>query len=124
MTDQIFEAQSLVETRTRGENFEMVFADMNGNRQAITLPLGLAADILVPVLDQLRRSAERLIGSPEFVKNVTSWQVGRSNQYPHVLLKVNDEVPLAFDLPDAKKLWREIREEAEAVERRPRPVQN
>jgi hypothetical protein len=82
MTDQIFEAQSLVETRTRGENFEMVFADINGNRHAITLPLMLAADILVPVLDQLRRSAERLIGTPEFVKTSRHGKWGDRTNIP------------------------------------------
>jgi hypothetical protein len=56
-----FVAQSLAETRTSADRrrFELTFVDAKGKRQTISLPAGVAAD-LMPVLSAL---AERLSGN-------------------------------------------------------------
>ena len=70
-----FVAQSLVETKTSADRrrFELTFVDADGRKQTVSLPVGVAAD-LVPVLKknvsalavaaatkQLRKEAETRI---------------------------------------------------------------
>ena len=109
-----FMAQSLVETRASidGRRFEMTFVDASGERQTISLPVGVAAD-LVPVLQSLSAGC----GNPamQFTKMPKSAAVGSARHARMVLIRFDDDPPYALGVDEAEHLWREVREEAEHV---------
>lgn len=123
MTQTEFDAQTLVETgrKQATQTAELTFADSDGNRLKISLPVRVAADMLVPVLAQFEQENPSQPGGPVFSQNVSHWRIGRSNEEPLVLLSLNDDHFYSLTVPNAKKVWREIREEAEIVERRSPP---
>jgi hypothetical protein len=109
-----FMAQSLVETRATNDErrFEMTFVDASGVRQTISLPVGVAAD-LVPVLQSL--SAGRGNPAMRFTKMPKSAAVGSARHERLVLIRFDDDPPYALGIDEAEHLWREVREEAEQV---------
>jgi hypothetical protein len=118
-----FMAQSLAETRTKNEErrFELTFLNAKGERQTISLPVGVVSD-LVPVLQSLAgHCSSRTI---EFTRLPKSTAVGSARHERLVLIRFDDEPPYGLDVEDADNLWRQVREEAEHVSRiRPPPRQ-
>src|SRR5262245_54899773 len=118
-----FMAQSLVETRAKHDErrFELTFLDAKGEHQTISLPVGVASD-LVPVLESLAGvGSSRTI---EFTRLPRSTAVGSARHERLVLIRFDDEPPYGLDVEDADNLWRQVREEAEHVSRlRPPPRQ-
>jgi hypothetical protein len=109
-----FVAQSLAETRAKCDErrFEMTFVDASGRRQTISLPAGVAAD-LVPVLQSLSAG----LGNTRFgfTKMPKSTAVGSARHERLVLVRFDDDPPYALNLDEAESLWRGVREEAEEV---------
>lgn len=117
-----FVAQSLVETKVDGnaQTLVLTLVDRRGKRLAISLPIGVAAD-LAPVLAALVRDlkdGER----PSFTKVPKHWAVGSSPYERLVLIRFEDDPPYALAVDDAGELWREVREEAETVTRMGAPA--
>src|SRR5512145_2721083 len=111
-----FMAQSLAQTRAKddGRRFEMTFVDASGKKQTISLPIGVAAD-LVPVLQSLSAGlGNARIG---FTKMPKSTAVGSARHERLVLVRFDDDPPYALNLDEAENLWRGVREEAEDVSR-------
>src|SRR5262245_26595961 len=109
-----FVAQSLAETRPKYDErrFEMTFVDASGNKQTISLPVGVAAG-LVPVLQSLSVGlGNSHIG---FTKMPKSTAVGSARHERLVLVRFDDDPPYALNLDEAENLWRGVRAEAEEV---------
>jgi hypothetical protein len=109
-----FVAQSLAETRLEHEErrSEMTFVDASGRKQTISLPVGVAAD-LVPVLRSLSAGLDKAgIG---FTKMPKSTAVGSARHEQLVLVRFDDDPPYALNIEEAESLWRGVREEAEQV---------
>jgi len=117
-----FVAQSLAETRTSEDRrrFEVTFVDARGEKQTISLPIGVAAD-LVPVLNALAEGVGGARGA-KFTKMPRHWAVGTAQHERLVLLKFDDDPPYGLDLEVAETLWREVREETESVSRLKAPA--
>jgi len=109
-----FMAQSLVETRALNDErrFEMTFVDASGERQSISLPVCVAAD-LVPVLQSLAAGSAN--PATRFTKMPKSAAVGSARHARLVLIRFDDDPPYALGIDEAEHLWREVREEAEHV---------
>jgi hypothetical protein len=109
-----FVAQSLAETRTKCDErrFEMIFVDASGQKQTISLPVGVAAD-LVPVLQSL--SAGLSDTGIHFTKMPKSTAVGSARHERLVLVRFDNDPPYALDIEEAENLWRGVRAEAEQV---------
>jgi hypothetical protein len=110
-----FVAQSLAQTGISGDRrrFEMTFVDADGSKHTVTLPVGVAAD-LVPVLSSLAADA----GGPsraQFTKIPKQWAVGAAERERLVLIRFDDDPPYGLDLKVAETLWREMRQETENV---------
>jgi hypothetical protein len=116
-----FVAQSLAETLAKYDErrFEMTFVDASGNKQTISLPIGVAAD-LAPVLQSLSAGLGKTrIG---FTKMPKSTAVGSARHERLVLVRFDDDPPYALSLDEAENLWRGVREEAEEVSLMKRPA--
>src|SRR5262245_6814117 len=101
-----FVAQSLAETRVENaeRRLEMTFVDASGRQQTISLPVGVAAD-LVPVLQSLSAGLSKTgIG---FTKMPRSTAVGRARHERLVLVRFDDDPPYALNIDEAETLWRE-----------------
>ena len=112
---EMFAAQSLVETKASEDRscFDLTFVDAKGRKHTLSMPIGVAAD-LVPVLNSL---AESVGGAKraKFTKLPRLWAVGTAQHERLVLIKFDDDPPYGLDLDVAETLWREVREETEAV---------
>ena len=117
-----FVAQSLAETGTSEDRrrFELTFVDARGRKQIISVPVGIAAD-LVPVLTSLAEGLGDAKGA-KFTKMPRQWAVGTAQHERLVLLKFDDDPPYGLDLKGAETLWREVREETESVSRLKAPA--
>lgn len=111
-----FVAQSLAQTAISGDRrrLEMTFVDAHGAKQTITLPLGVAAD-LVPVLNSLVADATGGARRAQFTKIPKQWAVGAAERERLVLIRFDDDPPYGLDLKVAETLWREMREETENI---------
>ncbi len=117
-----FKAQSLVATRTKKDEgrVEMTFVDADGDRQTITLPAAVAAD-LAPVLTTL--SAQLCDpGRTRFTRMPRQTAVGSAKLERLVLIRFDEEPPYGLDLDEAESLWRGLREETETVSRLKAPM--
>ena len=116
-----FVAQSLAKTRANvdGRRFEMTFVNADGEKQTISLPVGVAADLL-PVLQSL--SAAQSNTSLQFTKMPTSTAVGSARHERLVLIRFDDDPPYALNVHEAEALWRGVREEAQHVSNMEAPV--
>ena len=112
-----FIAQSLAETRTSEDRrrFELTFVDARGQKQTVSIPIGIAGD-LVPVLTSLAEGLDGAKGA-KFTKMPRQWAVGTAQHERLVLLKFDDDPPYGLDLALAETLWREVRQEIESVSR-------
>ena len=110
-----FAAQSLVRTKTSKDrrSFELTFVNAQGKKHTLTMPVGVAAD-LVPVLKALGDSVGGASGA-KFTKMPRQWAVGTAQHERLVLIKFDDDPPYGLDLKVAESLWRDVREETEAV---------
>jgi len=117
-----FVAQSLAETKTSEDRrrFELTFVDARGQKQTVSVPVGVAAD-LVPVLNSLAMGLDGAKGA-KFTKMPRQWAVGTAQHERLVLLKFDDDPPYGLDLKVAETLWREVREETESVSRLKAPA--
>jgi hypothetical protein len=117
-----FVAQSLAETRTSEDRrrFELTFVDARGRKQTVSVPVGVAAD-LVPVLNSLAEGLDCAKGA-KLTKMPRQWAVGTAQHERLVLLKFDDDPPYGLDLKVAETLWREVREETESVSRLKAPA--
>jgi hypothetical protein len=117
-----FVAQSLIETGTSGDKrrLELTFIDARGSRQTLSLPRGVAAD-LVPVLKSLAAGTGET-GGPTFTKLPKQWAVGRAAHERLVLIKFDDDPPYALGLEEAEGLIDKLRQESEGLSRRMRPA--
>lgn len=111
-----FDAQTLVGSTPKDQTFEMVFENAQGQHFTVSLPNHVAL-ALIPILSELPKTTKS-VGS--FQRNVEIWRTGHDNEEPNVLLEINHGIAYSFPVADAKKLWRELREECEKVQRRPR----
>jgi hypothetical protein len=117
-----FRAQSLTETRIeQGERrLQMTFLDATGARQTISLPALVAGD-LAQVLKAL--SAELGdAGSTHFTRMPRHLAVGTARHERLVLIRFDDEPPYGLDVDEAETLWRDLREQTEAVSRLAEPM--
>jgi hypothetical protein len=116
-----FMAQSLAETRARDDarRFEMTFVDANGQKQTISLPAAVAAD-LAAVLQSL--SAGLSDTGLGFTKMPRSTAVGSARHERLVLVRFDDDPPYALNIDEAESLWRGVREEAEQVSQMKTPT--
>jgi hypothetical protein len=121
MSDR-FAAQSLVQTKTSADRrtFELTFVNARGDKHTLSLPIDIAAD-LAPVLGLLAQSVGGANGA-KFTKIPKQWAVGTARHERLVLLKFDDDPPYALDPEVAETLWREVREETEAVSLRKEPA--
>jgi hypothetical protein len=121
MSDR-FAAHSLVQTKTSEDRrtFELTFVNARGDKHTLSLPVDIAAD-LAPVLGLLARSVGGANGA-KFTKIPKQWAVGTARHERLVLLKFDDDPPYALDPEVAETLWREVREETEAVSLRKEPA--
>jgi hypothetical protein len=117
-----FVAQSLARSRTSEDRrrVELTFVDATGAKQTVSLPIGVAAD-LVPVLNTLAAGLDGAKGA-KFTKMPRYWAVGTAQHERLVLLKFDDDPPYGLDLKLAETLWREVREETESVSRLKAPA--
>jgi hypothetical protein len=117
-----FTAQSLVQTKTSEDRraFELTFVNARGDKYTLSLPIDIAAD-LAPVLGLLAQSVPGANGA-KFTKIPKQWAVGTARHERLVLLKFDDDPPYALDPEVAETLWREVREETEAVSLRKEPA--
>ena len=115
-----FVAQSLAETKISDDRrrFELTFVDANGEKQTVSVPVGVAAD-LVPVLTTLTASVAK---RAHFTQMPRQWAVGTAQHERLVLLKFDDDPPYGLDLEGAETLWREVRDETESVSRLKAPA--
>jgi hypothetical protein len=109
-----FVAQSLAETHVEHaeRRLQMTFVDASGRKQTISLPVGVAAD-LVPVLQSLSAGLSK--AGVGFTKMPRSTAVGSARHERLVLVRFDDDPPYALNIDEAETLWREVREEAEQV---------
>jgi hypothetical protein len=116
-----FVAQSLAETRAKYDErrFEMTFVGAGGQKQTISLPVGVAAD-LVPVLQSL--SAGLSNPGLQFTKMPKSTVVGSARHERLVLVRFDDDPPYALNIDEAENLWQGVREETEQVSRMKAPA--
>jgi hypothetical protein len=116
-----FVAQSVAETCAKHDErrFEMTFVDASGEKQTISLPVDVAAD-LVPVLQAL--SAGLSDTGIEFTRMPKSTAVGSARYERLVLVRFDDDPPYALNIDAAENLWRGVREEAEQVSRMKAPA--
>lgn len=116
-----FVAQSVAETRAKYDErrFEITFVDASGKKQTISLPVGVAAD-LVPVLQSLSAGLDN--AGIEFTKMPKSTAVGSARHERLVLVRFDDDPPYALNIDEAEYLWRGVREEAEQVSRMKAPA--
>jgi hypothetical protein len=117
-----FKAQSLVETngRPRERRFEMTFVDATGQRQIISLPAAVAAD-LVPVLQSLAAGLDRP-GGIHFTRKPKLMAVGSAKHERLVLIRFDDEAPYGLPVEEARSLGQQVKEEAEQVSRLRAPM--
>ena len=117
-----FKAQSLAETyaRPEGRRLEMTFVDADGERQIISLPAGVAADLAV-VLTALSVELGDRSRTP-FTRKPRQTAVGSAAHERLVLIRFDDEPPYGLDLDEAENLWRGVREEAQSVARSKSPM--
>jgi hypothetical protein len=87
-----FAAQSLVETKASEDrrSFELTFVDAKGKTHTLSLPVGVAAD-LVPVLNSLAESVGGATGAT-FTKMPRQWAVGTA-QHERLVLLLDDDLP-------------------------------
>jgi hypothetical protein len=118
-----FVAHSLSETRISDDRsrVELSFFDARGEQQIVSLPVGVACD-LVPVLNSLVDDVSRSGNGRRFTKMPRQWAVGTAQHERLVLLKFDDDPPYALDPEVAETLWREVREEARSVSRLKAPA--
>ena len=116
-----FVAQSLTETRATDDQrrFEMTFVDASGQKQTISLPVAVAAD-LVAVLQSL--SAGLRNAGIGFTKMPRSTAVGSARHERLILVRFDDDPPYALNIDEAENLWRGVREEAEQVSQMKTPT--
>jgi hypothetical protein len=116
-----FVARSVAETCAKHDErrFEMTFVDASGEKQTISLPVDVAAD-LVPVLQAL--SAGLSDTGIEFTRMPKSTAVGSARYERLVLVRFDDDPPYALNIDAAENLWRGVREEAEQVSRMKAPA--
>ena len=117
-----FIAQSLVETRTSDDRrlLELTFVDARGMRQTLSLPSGMAAD-LVPILASLTVGSRDKSG-PRLTKMPKQWAVGHAAHERVVLVKFDDDPPYALGPEEAEGLSEELRQESEGLARRKQPA--
>ena len=115
-----FVAQSVAETCAKHDErrFEVTFVDASGRKQTISLPVGVAAD-LVPVLQSLAAGLSHT--DIAFTKMPKSTAVGSARYERLVLVRFDDDPPYALNVDEAENLWRGVREEAEQVSRMTAP---
>src|SRR5579885_1955458 len=119
MANSRFDAQTVITTRTVSGSFELVLTDAAGDTHTVSLPVGEAAELLVPALFQLK-TAEKPSGGPKAVTTVRSWDVRHAEEQPLVLLRFDGDAPLGLPADQAKTFWRAVREATEAmIARRP-----
>ncbi|MFO1184038.1 MAG: hypothetical protein U1E56_04560 [Bauldia sp.] len=114
-----FTAQALTETttRTKQDMFELVFAGADGDTLTLSVPMRVAIENLAPVLASLASSTAPADKPAEYSKTVLGWRVGHLQGQRRVLLQFNNEIAYNLYFEDAKKLWHQLREEAEVAGR-------
>ena len=117
-----FRAQSLAETRIeQGERrLQMTFLDATGARQTISLPALVAADLA----QGLKALSAELgdAGTTHFTRMPRHLAVGTARHERLVLIRFDDEPPYGLDVDEAETLWRDLREQTEAVSRLAEPM--
>jgi hypothetical protein len=110
-----FAAQSLVETKTTGDQrfLEMVFVDAVGERHTVSLPSRVAAD-LAAVLTSLAAGLADKRG-PRYTKLPELCAVGRASHDRMVLIRFDDDPPYGLDLGEARRLAQDLQEETETI---------
>jgi|SRR5262249_43528232 len=117
-----FVAQSLVETRVSCEEHrvELTLADAKGERQMLSLPLSLAAD-LAPVLLSLAKNSTAVgVG---LTKIPSAFSVGHAAYQPLVLIRFDDDPPYALSLDDARMLSQQMLDESDTAAGKERVLQ-
>ena len=97
-----FRAQALIETNVEGSRAELKFENENGERATISLPLRVAVAI-GPVCSNLAAEVRQNPGGPQHVENLVHWSMGQNDERDHVILLLNDRIPLALPLRHAKE---------------------
>jgi hypothetical protein len=117
-----FTAQTLVETSVSEDRsrFEMTFIDACGSRHTMSIPSGVAID-LIPVLEQLAAERKQPRG-PDFTRIPQQFEVGCAPAERMVLVRFDGEAPYGLGLEIAEALGRELQEQSETVSLSKRPA--
>ena len=119
-----FLARTLTETSTTEDRrrFEMTFVDAGGQSFTLSIPAGIAAD-LVPILESIAADQKRA-SAMELTRLPKACAVGRAIGERMVLLRFDEEPPYAIGLEAAETLGRELQEQSEQLSVLGRPALN
>jgi hypothetical protein len=119
-----FLALTLTETTTTEDKrrFEMTFVDAGGQSFTISIPSGVAAD-LIPILESVAGN-EKWAGAAEFTRLPKECAVGRAMGERMVLLRFDEEPPYAIGPEVAEVLGRELQDQGEQLSALRRPALN
>ncbi len=119
-----FLARTLTETTTTEDKrrFEMTFVDAGGQSFTISIPGGVAAD-LIPILESVAADEKR-VDAAEFTRLPKECAVGRAMGERMVLLRFDDEPPYAIGPEVAEVLGRELQGQGEQLSTLRRPALN
>jgi hypothetical protein len=101
---------------------EITFVDLQNLHHTVAIPLLMAASAFLPILQKVNAEMAPVIGAPEFISNVQSWRVGRSNEAHLALVMFNGTSPLGLTIDQAKKLCAQLADEIAELERRQAPT--
>ncbi len=120
----MFLARTLTETITTEDKrrFEMTFVDAGGQSFTISIPAGVAAD-LIPILESVAADEKRA-DTAEFTRLPKECAVGRAMGERMVLLRFDDEPPYAIGPEVAEVLGRELQGQGEQLSTLRRPALN
>ena len=119
-----FLARTLTETTTTEDKrrFEMTFVDAGGQSFTISIPAGVAAD-LIPILESVAADEKRA-DAAEFTRLPKECAVGCAMGERMVLLRFDDEPPYAIGPEVAEVLGRELQGQGEQLSTLRRPALN
>jgi len=108
-------AQTLVETGVSDDRhrFELTFVDAHGEKHTLSLPSGVAAD-LIPVLESLAGNRSKAAGL-DFTRIPQEFEVGYAVAERMVLIRFDGEAPYGLGAEVAEALGRELQEQSDRV---------
>jgi hypothetical protein len=100
--------------------FELTFEDADGRQHVVSIPSGIAAD-LVPILESVAAAQPPATGG-ELTRLPKTCAVGHASGDRMVLLRFDDEAPYAIELEVAQALAEQLQEQSTELAEAPRPA--